>query len=154
VPSSFLYYSSKVVLVLLAVSPGLYLLILWTSRGRQAQLRTAYLGYAVCALAIAFFQLQLYAAGGIGTILIGIVLVPITIAVTLAIGNTIGAQSKTLQLLGAGTVVVVPFIILMGFWWIAVPFTTAIAHAYEILVLVACIYRRREWWPHSIRRDA
>ena len=117
-------------------------------------MRVAYLGYAVCALAVALFQLQIYASGGMAFMLTFVFLIPLAIAGTLAIGSTVGAQSATLRALGGATVVVVLFLILTGLWGITMLLTTAIAHAYEILVLIACIYRRREWWPQRNRQGA
>jgi hypothetical protein len=104
---------------------------------------TAYVGYAVCALALLFFQWQVYTQGPIATIMIGLVLVPIAIGGTLAIGTTIGARSRVLTILGVSTVVVVVAVTLTAFygWAGAWPFVTAIAHAYELLVLVAWIPR-------------
>lgn len=144
-PSAFLYYTSNAILALLALSAGLFLLVLWTSRGRLAQLRIAYLGYAVCALAITWYQLQLYASGPMASVLIGIVLVPIAVAGTAAIGNTLNARSATLRVLGASTVVAVLPLTLSGFWAVAGAASMIVGHVYALLVLAACIHRRNEW---------
>jgi hypothetical protein len=116
--------------------------------------RLAYLGYAACALAVAFFQLEIYASAGVAFMMAGVFLIPIFVAGTLAIGNTVGARSATLRVLGGATVVVVLFLIMTGSLGVTILLTTAIAHAYEVLVLIACIYRRHEWWPQGNRHDA
>ena len=138
---------SLAILVLIGLSPVAYALIAWRSRGKARQARLAYLAYVVCALVVAIFQLQVYSAGGIAFMLTGVFLFPLAIAATLAIGNTVGAGSATLRVLGGATVVVALFLTLTGVWGITVLLTMAVAHAYELLVLAACIYGWREWWP-------
>jgi hypothetical protein len=139
-----------VVLVLLGLFPVAYGLIAWRSRGEARQAKLAYLGYAACALAVGYVQMQVYSSGGVAFMMIGAFLVPIAIAGALAIGNTLGVRSATLRVLGVSTVVVVLSLVVTGFWGVAVALTMALAHAYETLVLLACIDRRREWWPQRV----
>jgi hypothetical protein len=145
--SDLLYVSSKAVLVLLGLFPVAYALIAWRSGGKVAQVRLAYFGYAGSALAFAFFQLEIYSNGGIALMMIGVFLVPIVIAGTLAIGNTIGARNTTLRVLAGATVAAVLLLGITGMWGVALVFTIAATHAYQLLVLAACIYRRAEWLP-------
>jgi hypothetical protein len=145
--SNLIYELSKVVLVLLGLFPVAYALIAWRSRGRVAQVRLAYFGYAGSALAFAFFQLEIYSAGGIALMMTGAFLIPIVITGTLAIGNTFSTRSTTLRVLGGATVAAVLLLGMTGTWGVAIVFTIAATHAYQLLVLAACILRRSEWLP-------
>jgi hypothetical protein len=46
---------------------------------------------------MAFVQMQVYSSGGAAFMMIGAFLVPIAVAGTLAIGNTVGVRSATLR---------------------------------------------------------
>jgi hypothetical protein len=126
----------------------LYVVISLWSRPERGQIRIAYLGYAVCALVVGFFQFHLYVDGPDIFMMFGIFLFPIVIAAGLAVANTVGARSATLRILGGATLALGLFQILT-FMDIMGTFMNVIARAYVILVLIACIYRRREWWPQS-----
>ena len=141
-------YFDIAVLILLGCSLILYVVLALWSRPERGQIRIAYLGYAVCALVVGLFQLHLYVDGPDIFMMVGIFLFPIAIAAGLAIANTVGARSATLRILGGATLALALFQILT-FMDIIGMFMNVIARAYVILVLIACIYRRREWWPQS-----
>lgn len=83
----------------------------------------------------------------------GIFLFPIAIAAGIAIINTVGARSAALRILGGATLALGLFQVLT-FVDVIAAFMNVIARAYVILVLFACIYRRREWWPQSGQYEA
>jgi hypothetical protein len=141
------------VLILLGCASVLYVVLSLSPRPERGQVRVAYLGYAVCALVVALFQLHLYVEGPDTFMMFGIFLFPIAIAAGIAIINTVGARSATLRILGGATLALALFQILT-FIDVMGAFMNVIARAYVILVLFACIYCRREWWPQSKQHDA
>ena len=126
-------------------------LSLW-SRPERRQIRIAYLGYAVCALVVGLFQLHLVVDGPAIFMMFGVFLFPIAIAAGVAMLHTIGARSATLRILGGMTLALGLFQGL-AFMGIIGALMNVIAQAYVILVLFACVYYRREWWPRSEQQD-
>jgi hypothetical protein len=143
-----MYFFDIAVLILLGCALILFVVISLWSRAERRQIRFAYLGYAVCALVVALFQFHLYVDGPDIFMIFDVFLFPIAIAAGVAIVSTVGARSATLRILGGATLALGLFQILTFMHIIGI-FMNVIARAYVILVLIACIYRRREWWPQG-----
>lgn len=136
--------------ILLGCALVLFIVLSQSSRPELSRTRIAYLGYAVAALVIGWFQLHLYVDGPDAFMFFGIFLFPIAVAAGIAIFNTFRARSRTLRILRGATLALVLFQVLAGFG-IFPAIMNLMARAYVVLVLIASVAGYRDWWPPSER---
>jgi ankyrin repeat protein len=147
------WLSDIVVGVALLCAPILGVVIVKRSGRRQARMRLAYLGYGMCALVVALFQLHLYVDGPEIFMVFGLSLLPIAAFAAVGMAMTIAARSeRALWLLGAATLAlglaqVATFIGLLG------SFMNIVARGYVLLVLGTAAYRSGAWWPTQPRKS-
>lgn len=146
-------YVDIAVLVLSAGAVALYVALSRSSQRKRAQIRQAYLGYAVCALVVALLQLHLYVDGPEILMVFGLFLVPIAVSAAAAVLNTVGAPSAALRTLAGATFALAGAQILSLTGAIGA-FMNIIARSYVMLVLFICVYRYREWWSDAMDRAA